>query len=146
MRRPIFHPVRSVTATDASSRLAPARDHPAHPEIADDLNDAPVDVFEQPLFKADVRLGSGEKVLHDVAEFRAETRELHHSGGDGSAQEAAVEDAVAEAGGEFEIGHKVAPQQSAISGSGEGDSVAEQRAGGEIRGTNGVIDALARNG
>src|SRR5271165_2012577 len=84
-----------------------ARNQSAESQIADDLYQTAVQVTEEPFLEPDIRLRAGEKILHNVAEPGAEARELYHAAGYRAPQERAVEDAVRQAGSEFQVARKI---------------------------------------
>src|SRR5882672_12315343 len=94
------------------------------------------------LLKRGVVLSAAENISHDLAENCAAAKELHHAGGDGSAQESAAVEAANDARGEFKFaGERGANPVGVHLRMAFGDGFAE-----EFAGAHGVEQAFSGEG
>src|SRR5581483_1506509 len=74
-----------------------------------------VDVAEQTIFQAKVRLSSGEQILHNGAELRTPLHEIDHAAGDCAEEHCSAEQPFGKAGSVGQVESEIASDELLIS-------------------------------
>src|SRR3954451_11676671 len=106
-----------------------------------------VDVPQQARFELQIRLRTGEEVLHDLAKLRTPPHEVDHAAGDRTEEHSATKQPFCQSSTVGKIKAEIAGDQLAV---GFRISlpvrIVQKNLAGQVTGSDGVVESFARNG